>query len=411
MTKLFKLAWRNVWRNRRRSLITMGAIFFSVLIIALTRSLQYGSYDAMESFAIRLFTGDLQVQRAGYQEEQTLADALREDERDWDGLLAAQPWHVAHARRLTGFGLAGSDETSAGALIVGIEPEAEPAVSHFLRKIVAGAPLAAGDDHRAVLGQTLAQNLSLGVGDTVVVIAQGYRNEMGADLYVVKGLFDSGSAEMDRATMVLSLADAQALFSMPGRFTQLAVRTDDFRRAGRYAERLEAALADTTVDVLDWNALMPELRQMIVLDNASGAIFLAFMLLLIGFEIFNTTMMSVMERVREFGVLQAIGMKPGQISLLVVLELLIKVALALAVSLVVTGAAVAYLAGHPIPLSAELRELYEEFGFSIDALVFSGRPRVFVEPLLSVAAVSLLTIVYPALRVLRFSPVAALRRA
>jgi ABC-type lipoprotein release transport system permease subunit len=411
MTKLFKLAWRNVWRNRRRSLITMGAVFFSVLIIALTRSLQYGTYDAVESYAIRLFTGDAQVQRAGYHEDQTLSYALREDERDWDAVLRARPWLEAYTRRLTGFGLVSSDSSSAGAMIAGVDPEAEPRVSSFLRKITAGAPLARGDDHRALLGATLARNLAVGVGDTVVALTQGYRNEMGADLYVVQGLFESGNADLDRSAMALTLTDAQALFSLPGGFTAIALRTDDFRRAGRYAAELEAALADDRVVVLDWDALMPELRQMILLDNVSGAIFLAFMLILIGFEIFNTTMMSVMERVREFGILQAMGMKPGQISLLVVMELLIKVALALAVSMVVTGVLVAYFAGHPIPLSESLKELYEEFGFALDALVFSGRARVFLEPLLSVAFIAVVVMIYPAVRVWRFTPVEALRRA
>ncbi len=410
MRKLFKLAWRNVWRNRRRTLLTMGAVLFSVLIVTLTRSLQYGTYDAVESYAIRLFSGEIQIQRAGYQEEQTLAYAFGGDDRDWAGLLDGQPWMQAYARRLTGYGLLSSDAASAGAMIVGVEPAAERQVSGFMRTLTEGAYLTPDDDHAALLGQALAQNLAVGVGDTVVVLTQGYRNEMGADLYVVKGLLKSGSTDLDRNVMVLPLPAAQALFSMPGRYTQVVLRTDDFRRAGVYAGALRAALADDGYAVLDWDALMPDLRQMIVLDNVSGAIFLAFMLILIGFEIFNTTMMSVMERMREFGIMQAMGMRPGQISLLVLLELAIKVTLALAVSMALCGALVLYLSGHPIPLVASIRELYEDFGFSIDAYVFSGRTAVFLEPLISVAAITLVVMLYPALRVRRFSPTEALRR-
>jgi len=410
MTKLFKMARRNVWRNRRRTLITMGAVLFSVLIITLTRSLQYGTYDAIESYAARLFTGDVQVQRAGYQEEQTLAYALKEDEQDWHAMLAAEPWVEAYTRRLTGFALISSDSSSAGAMVVGVDTT-EHRVSSFIHKFASGTNLAPDDDHRILLGQTLASNLSASVGDTVVALTQGYRNEMGADLYVVKGILDSGNADVDRGMVVMSLSDAQALFLMLGRFTQLVLRSDDFRRDGHYAAALLGRLNDDRYAVLGWDTLMPELRQMIVLDNASGAIFLAFMLILIGFEIFNATMMSVMDRVREFGIMQAMGMKPYQLALLVWMELTIKIVLALALSMAVCGGLLAYLSGHPIPMSESMIDMYKEFGFSIDALVFSGRAQVFLEPLISVALIAALATVYPVVRVWHFAPMAALLEA
>ncbi len=390
-------------------MITMGAVLFSVLIIILTRSLQYGTYDAIESYAARLFTGDVQIQRAGYNEEQTLSYALEEDEQRWKDLVSGEPWVKAFSRRLTGFALMSSDSSSAGAMVVGIEP-AERDVSGFIRKLAAGDFIAASDDHRILLGKTLARNLSVSTGDTVVAITQGYRNELGADLYVVKGILDSGNAEVDRGMVVMSLVDAQELFSMHGRFTQLVLRTDDFRKDGHYAATLHRRLDDDRYAVLDWDALMPELRQMIVLDNASGAIFLAFMLILVGFEIFNATMMSVMERVREFGILQALGMKPRQLAVLVWMELTIKILLALGVSLAVCSILLTYLAGHPIPMSESMTDMYREFGFPVDALVFSGRLRVFLEPFLSVAFIAALATIYPIVRVWHYTPMTALRQ-
>ena len=188
MTKLLKLAWRNVWRNRRRSFITMGAITFSVVTIAVTRSLQYGTYDAMEAYAVRLFTGDVQIHRAGYHQEKLLSFSLLEDDQNWSVLLDEKPWVKAYCRRLTGFGLISSDASSAGGMILGVEPEAERQVSAFVRNTFEGVSLHAGDDHAALLGQTLARNLDVGVGDTVVVITQGFRSQMGADLYAVNGV-------------------------------------------------------------------------------------------------------------------------------------------------------------------------------------------------------------------------------
>ena len=410
MTKLLKLAWRNVWRNRRRSLLTMGAITFSVVIIAVTRSLQYGAYDAMEAYAVRLFTGDVQIHRAGYHEEKLLSYSLREDEQAWPALLDEQPWIEAYTRRLTGFGLISSDSSSAGGMILGIEPDAEPKVSIFARNLCDGVPLKAGDDHAVLLGQTLARNLNVGVGDTVAVLTQGYRNVMGADLYALKGLLRTGSLDLDRALMVMTLPDAQDLFALDGRFTEIVLHTDDYRRDAHYARRLSATLDGDDYEVMFWGDLLPELRQAIVLDNVSGIVFLLFLLLLIGFEIFNTTTMSVMERVREFGVMQSVGMKPRQISLLVGLELMLKIGFALLAGLLITFVLALIFADQSLPLSEQFVEISNSFGFPLDELVLSTRPAVFVEPLVSVLIIAILVMIYPIFKVWRLTPVEALRR-
>lgn len=403
------LAWRNVWRNRRRSLITMSAVVFSVLLIAITRSLQYGSYDAMESQAVRLFTGEIQVQRAGYRDEQTFEYAL-DGEDAWQEAVSAAPFVTGAARRLTGFGLASSESSSAGVLVVGVEPALEASVTDFSDRLEDGAPLDAGSHGEALLGRVLARNLGVALGDTVIVLTQGLHNQMGAEAFRIRGLLKTGSLEMDRSTMVITLPSAQLLFSMEGRFTEVVLATEDFRRAADYARRIEHSLPGDGIRVYDWDTLMPELRQMILLDNVSGAIMLAFLLVLVGFEIFNTTTMAVLEREREFGVLQALGMRPGHLARLVATELAFKIALALAVAMTACGLLLWYLEGHPIPLSDDLARMYEEYGFSVDTLVFSTRPAVFFEPVLSVAGIALLSAVYPVVRVLRLETVVALRR-
>lgn len=387
----------------------MGAVLFAVLIMALTRSMQYGTYDTMEANAIRQFIGEVQVQRAGYQEEQTLSYALQEQEQDWDYVLGSQGWLDAYARRVTGFGLVSADSASAGAMIVGIEPGREPEVSLFVRTPTRGALLAEGDDHAVVLGDVLARNLYVDVGDTVVVLTQGYRNQMGADVYVLKGTVRTGSSEMDRALMVMPLHNAQDLFSMPGQFTQVVLRTNDFHQADRYADELAAHLDGGDYDVLDWDVLMPELRQMIVLDRASSLVFLGFLIILLWFEIVNTTSMSVMERMHEFGILQSIGMKPGQISLLVTMELLIKIALSLLIGLAAAGLMVWLLNDVAIPFPEDLLEMYEDFGISVDGMSFGAGPAVVLEPLVAVAIASLVAVLYPIFKVYRLHPVEALR--
>lgn len=403
----FKLAWRNVWRNRRRSLITMGAVMFGVVIIAITRSLQYGTYDAMEASAIRLFSGDLQVHAAGYHDEPSFSKSLTERSPDWSALLDT-PWVDRYTKRLLGFGLVSTDSTSAGSMIVGVQPERERQVTTFLRDPAAGQPLRDGHQGGALLGRTLAENLNVSVGDTVAVLTQGYHNVTGADLYAVKGLVRSGSMEMDRSLMVISLADARSLFTMPNRFTHLVVRTDDFHDAGRHVRQLRRQLGGDQYEVMSWEELQPELKQMILLDNASGAIFLLFLLMLVGFEIFNTTAMSIIERTKEFGVMQALGMKPRQIGVLVALELVIKVTIALAAGLAVTFVLAYFFQDYPIPLGEQYQKIAESYGFTLEQLAFSTSRAVFLEPLIGVAVISLLAMIYPILRVRRQSPVEAL---
>lgn len=409
MKRFLKLAWRNVGRNRRRSLITMGAVVFTLVIITLANSVQYGTYDMMEGQAVRMFTGELQIQRSGYREEQTMAYSLTDDEADWDSLFAAMDWTFKRSRRVTGFGLVSSDSSSVGAAIIGIEPETEAKLANFSQRVVAGDPLGGGDEGEILVGKTLAENLHVGLGDTLVVLTQGYHNEMGADVYRIKGLLSTGTGDIDRAMVVMTMADAQMLFAMPGRFTEWVIRSDDFRSADRHARDLRNATAGLDVDVLTWEELMPELQQTRAFDDAGNNIFYFFLILLVGFEIFNTATMTVLERVREFGVLQSIGLRPNQVSLLVFMELAIKIVIGVGVGMLILISLALAFPNLTIPLSESLKEMYTSFGFTVEGYGFSTRAVVFLQPLISVLTVSLLAIIYPVWKVKQYTPVEAMR--
>ena len=409
MLRLLKLAWRDIWRNRRRSFLTMGAIFFAVAFVSLANSVQFGTYDAMEKQVVRLSTSDLQVQHRDFNQERTLEHSLEEAALDVAGLSAQHAWIKAATRRLTGFGLASSDSSSAGVLIVGVDPDSEPAVSNMLR-VREGDNTLTPDSHQAVLlGASLAKNLGLASGDSVAVLTQGYHNVMGAEIYVVRGLVRTGTPQIDRSMMIATLPAAQELFSMPGRFTELVLRTDRHDKAKAHAALLQASLEETDYAALPWQTLMPDMDQMRRLDDASNYIFYAFLLLLIGFEIFNTTAMSMMERVREFGVMMAIGLKPHQISGLVALELAMKVLMGLAVGFLATAVVIYFLGQEPIALSASMKEMYDDFGFAVDGFYFSSKLSIYVFPVVAVGIMSLVSMLFPVLKMRRFSPVKALR--
>jgi ABC-type lipoprotein release transport system permease subunit len=409
MLKLLKLAWRDIWRNRRRSLITMSAIVFSLFLITGFHSLQNGTYDAMEEVAVRIFTGDVQVHREGYYDERTFSYAMEGDEYDWDSLADEYEEIEVAARRITGFGLLSSDSSSVGGIIVGIDPAREYGISTFASAPVEGERLQPGDDHEVMLGRTLANNLGLSVGDTVVVLTQGFRNAMGADLYVIKGLLRSGNPEVDRSMMIMTVEDADFLFSMEGRFTELVIKTANFRDSDRLARQLEDRFDSDRFEVMGWKSLLPELQQARAMDDIGNYVFYAFLLIMVGFEIFNTTMMSVMERVREFGVIMSIGMKPWQITLLIAMELILKTLLSVAVGFGIAFIVVSYMHANPIPLPEDWSAMYEDFGFSVPAISFSSRPYIFYEPLMWIGMIAVIALVYPILRMRRFSPLEALR--
>ncbi len=410
MNRLTKLAWRNIWRNKRRSIITIAAIAFAMVIIAITRSLQYGTYDAMESMAVRLYNGEIQINREGYHEEQTLTYHLEQGEKEWSELLAAVPQLTAFSRRITSFGLVSSDSASAGALIVGIEPEKEAKITQFSEMVRQGEKLRPGDDHQVLLGVNLAQNLQVGIGDTVVVLTQGYRNQLGADTYAVKGLLRAGQAELDRALMIMPLHNAQELFSLYDSFTQIVVRSTDFRRAPQLSQKLQSKFDNGAYEVLSWEELMPELKQIIIIDNVSGAIYLAFILIVVGIEIFNATMMSVVERTREFGILQAIGLKPRQVSGLIFLESTLRMILSLAAGFVLSLIVVSILSRMHIPLPADIVEAYASYGFVIEDLTFSDKLRVYLEPLIATGIIGFLAVLFPLYRTARLEVVDAFRK-
>ncbi|MFQ5641199.1 MAG: ABC transporter permease [bacterium] len=410
MTKFLHLAWRNIWRNKRRTLITISAIAFAILMVALTRSLQYGTYDTMESLAVRLYHGDIQIHRSGFQKEQSLTFFLDQDETAWQTILESGSHFTTFSRRVTSYGLVSSDSSSAGALIVGVEPQRENSITRFSGLVRAGRRLQPGDDHRVLLGQTLAKNLQVVVGDTVVVLTQGYRNQMGADVYTVQGLISAGHAELDRGIMIMPLHNAQELFSLDDGITQVVFGTTDFRKAADISKKLVNDMTGREFEVMSWEELMPELKQIIVIDNVSGVIYLAFILIVVGIEIFNATMMSIIERSREFGILQSMGMKPNQISVMIFIESFFKVSLALIVGLVISVVVVSVLTQFAIPLPEDLSEAYASYGFVIEDIRFSGRVQVYLEPLLSIALIAVLALIYPMYRTSRLSPVEAFRK-
>jgi putative ABC transport system permease protein len=315
----WQMAWRNVWRYRRRSLLTVMTIALGLAFNILMRGIGDGFHEQMVDNSVRAGIGHIEIHRAGYQRDPTLLKTLPDL-----GLLERVVPRTPHLRgysfRVLGDGLASTAENSTGVSIVGIDPRAERTVTTIYRAVIAGHYLAEGMKRPVLIGERLAQSLGAGLGDKIVVVVQAADGSMGAQLYRVAGIFRSGSPDLDRGVVYMLRGDAQSLFSLQDRMTEAALLLDSSQSVAQARQYLTAQLAGAPVEVLPWYIVQPFLRQFIQLDDAFFYIIVMILFIVISVGILNTVMMSVFERVREFGVMMALGTKPRQVVRLVMQE-------------------------------------------------------------------------------------------
>ncbi len=401
-----RLAWRNLGRNRRRTLLTVAAVFFATFLMVLMRGLQLGTYDFFIRQSTRLSTGYLQVQHADYLDRQSLrqsfwlTDSLFARIRTTRGVTGAAP-------RLETGGLISNRTTSYGVRLLGIDPSYEPAVTDFPSRIVAGRMPETNDPLEIVAGYRLLENLDASVGDTLVLLAEAYPGFLTSRFAVVVGALRIGHEVHDRSLVLLPLAALQDLLETGNRVTAVAVAVQRNADVPLVRDQLQAWLNRPLV-VRTWEDLMPELRQAIELDNISGLLFLFMLLILVAFGVLNTVLMSVLERSREFGMLLALGMPNARLLRVVLVEAVLMVLIGLVLGSAAGFAVNAYLIRHPITLGGELAQLYEYYGF-LPILTSSVAPEIFLRTVLRVLAIAGIAIAYPLWHVLRLEPLKGIR--
>lgn len=399
------LAWRNIWRNRRRTLITMGSIIFAVLLAVLLNSIKEGMLFKMQENAVTFYTGAIQIHEHGYWDEKTLDntfvtnEALREKLIQYDGVQNA-------TNRLETFALAASHDYTRGAMIVGIEPETEPLITHLDEKIIAGKYLMS-DDKMVLLSSGLADYLQLKIADTLVIIGQGYHGVNAAGKYPIKGIIKQASPELNKRLVYIPINLVQQLLGAKGRATDIILKIKDINQATTITQELAAAFPE--YEILDWQTLIPELNQMIKAERAENLVFLGILYLLISFGIFGTILMMLMERQFEFGVLVAIGMQKTKLSGVIILENILISVLGAIIGTAVSVPVILYFYKYPIQITGTLKETYENFGFE-PVFYFSVQPYIFYSQTVVVLCIALILSFYPLVSVFRLKPVQAMHK-
>lgn len=403
---IVKLAWKNLWRNRSRTLITVSAICFAVILSVIAESLKMGVFDNLVKNVVSFYTGYIQIHKKGYQEEQILDNSLSYSASDERKIKSAGNI-AAFTPRLESFALASSGQLTKGCMVCGIVPEQENKITSLKTKMIAGNYIQ-DNDRSVLLAEGLAERLKLKVNDTVVLIGQGYHGSTAAGKYRVKGILKFGSPQLNDKILYMSLPAAQELFGAEGMITSYILSINNEKKLNESAEQLSNSFG-AGYEVMTWEELLPDIRQHIATDSNNMKVVQGVLYLLICFGIFSTLLMMMLERKFEIGMLVAIGMKKSKLMLLFIVESVLTVIIGCLSGLFASIPLTFYLHYHPIRIGGDTARAYERFGFEA-IFPASTDASIFVYQALTVLCIGLVLACYPVVKVMQLNPVDAMKR-
>ncbi len=399
------LSWRNIWRNKKRTIIVASSVFFAVILSAVMRSAQLGSYSYMIDSSAKLFTGYLQIQGEDYWEKRSLDESIF-IEKETKDKISKIPYVTHLTPRLEAFALVSFKTTTKVSQVIGIDPILEDEITEVKEKLKKGTYLTK-DSQGLLIGSGLAEMLKSDVGDSIVIYGQGYHGQIAAAIVPISGIVKLPFKAMDNAMILLPLPLAQEIFSCEQRITSLPILIDKIQHLEEVNESVIKLLSAGQKTML-WNEMLPDLEQNIEVDNVSGIIMLAILYIVIAFGVFGTVMMMVSERAKEFAILISVGMRRRRLLLVLALETFLVSFVGVVAGIVGSIPIIFYLVHNPINLSGEMAELYEQL--SIEPILnFSAQPSIFISQALVVLMIAVVTIVYPLLFVKRLNPAKTIR--
>ena len=403
----WQMAWRNVWRYRRRSLLTVLTIALGLAFDILMRGIGDGFHEQMVDNSVRAGIGHIEIHRSGYQHDPALLKTLPKLSL-LEQVVPRTPHLRGYSFRVLGDGLASTAENSSGVRIIGIVPDAERRVSTIDRAVIAGQFLNERMSRPVLIGERLSQSLGARLDDKIVLLVQAADGSMGAQLFRVAGIFRSGSPDLDRGVVYLLRNDAQSLFSLGDGVSEAALLLDSSQSVPGAQQFLSSRLTGAPVEILPWYVVEPFLQQFIQLDDAFFYIIVLILFIVISVGILNTVMMSVLERVREFGVMMALGTKPRQIVRLVMQESAALALVGAALGAALGSAATIWFAYSGIDLSRYAAGA-SALGITTTVIYPELTSRNLVVSDLSVVLVVLVVALYPAVKAAGLRPVEAIR--
>jgi len=468
--KNYKMAWRNLWRNKRRTIITASSVFFAVFFALVMRSLQLGTYDSMYKNVIESYSGYIQVQDEEFWENKIVDNVFKNTEELQEKIKEVRNVEDV-IPRFESFALASSGSRSKGVLVMGIDPQKEKLLSDVEDKLVEyrltddainaiksedipdylakNMDLFAGNsyssdgrlqidlgikesdaeslmpiiekyasidngyfnmgDNAALVGDRLSRYLGLERGDTIILIGQAYHGYTAAGKYVVEGIVTIPNPDIDNKIVYLPVDVCQNLYYANGMLTSMVVhlRDNDDDAIDNTMERLDSKL-ESPYRVLGWKEMNKTLVQQLEADDKSGIIMIGILYLVIAFGVFGTVLMMTAERRREFGVLIAIGMQKTKMAGVMVYEMLYIGLLGILAGVAVALPSIIYGYHHPIHFPSKFAKIWEEYGFE-PVMAFQWIDKYFLSQSLVVAIIVLVAVIYPVVKIRKLKEVNALK--
>lgn len=396
---IIRIAWRNLWRNKKRTLITVSSIFFGVIFSALMGSMQEGSYKKMIENVVQFYAGHAQIQHSDYPEQESInnsfapSDSLIRQLNGYEEIDQVVP-------RLESFALASSENKTEGVMVLGVDPEKEDRMTGLSTKVDSGNYFTKNE---ALVGKELARNLQLSPGDTLVMISQGYHGVSAFGQYPVSGTISHPNPELNRRLVYLPIEEARYFFQAFDRVTSLALVGHSQQSIDRILPEIKKQAGEEKI-LRTWQEMFPAVLQQIESDRATAMIMKLILYLVIGFGILGTVVMMMAERQHEFSVMIAVGMYRSKLAIMLLTEVALMGVLGVVSGFLGTLPVISWFVEHPLPITGQAGEWMKNIGFE-PYMFFAWDVGVFLQQVLVVFVLTLLVSLYPFIRAFRISPV------
>jgi putative ABC transport system permease protein len=404
------LAWRNVWKNRRRTILTLLTIMVGCAMVIFMKALVRGAWGQMIEDASSINNGHVQVHEKGFWDNMGIDYAFKPSA----SLIAKLKSDVsvqAFSRRVIAGGLISSDSGTEGTVIQAVDPLEEQKVTALQKYILSGGRyLNPGDRMDIIMGETMAKNLEVKVGDTVSMLSQGFDGSVAAANLTIVGLFRSGNPEYDANLIVMPLAQAMDTFTMMDYINSIVIKLKDGTHMERVREELRRSIGSKDLEIMGWDDLMPDMVQFINIKQVQNYIFEFILFMIVAFGVMNTIQMSVYERIREFGIMLAIGTRPEQIRRMVQIESFFIAILGVMLGIMLGAALSIYFNINPIDYSRFSNQVGSTFGMSVTTVPAKLELSNILSTSIIMLIVAVLFTIAPARRASMLKPIEAIRK-
>lgn len=399
-----KIAWRNVFRQKRRTLLTVLTMFGGFTLSAISIGWADGTYNNIISMFTRNRLGHIQIHEKGYLDKPSLHKNIVEYRAIGEKLTRMEDVE-AWTPRFFAAGLVSVGDKSSGARIIGIDPALESKATRFEKKVSTGRALSESPSSEAVIGKGLAKTLEANIGDTVLIFSQAADGSLANDLYKIVGITESGNASEDRTSLYLHLDDAQKLFVLDSAVHEIAVIATGLDEVRDLVVKIEKQLKNPALEVKPWQEFARSFYVAMKADKQGAWIMLFVIILIVATGVLNTVLMTVLERRREYGVLRAVGTSPFQVFRLVIYEVE-----SMALLSILGGALVSIGINYVLSINGvPMPQTFTYGGMEFSRFYTEVSMRGVWIPAATVAVTALIVGIFPACKAARVEPAKAMR--